>query len=319
MEYFFETAVKCRSEKQGESTHLAIINNGNIRYLVSNRKGLRNQARKALANNISSYSKKLCLLMRMLEFIPDCVLKFAHLGKTVSLELPTEVVNALFEVTEARWPNKKWDYNIIVGSYVEKQKIVIQCFTTNPADSAIYFKICSDNARTEIENETNYLKSPIQSELFQNPRLCYSKLQKDGAKYNIQVTEEFSGSKVAPKMTSEIYQLFKQISASKVFETEDGKKMSFSHGDFAPWNLKHTENGYIIFDWEYCGMRFYGFDLIHYLWQIENKINKKNIRESTIGAVKKAQEIDSILAQIDAEVLGNMYLDELKIAFGDVL
>lgn len=319
MGYFFETAVKCKAVKQQESTHLAVINNGNIRYLISNKKGLHNRARKVLANNISSYSKKLDLLMRILAFVPDCVLKLAHLGKAVLLELPEEVGSAIYEVAETRWSNKKWDYNIIVGSYVEKQKIVIQCFTEDPADTAIYFKVCADNARVEIENETNYLKSPIQSKLFQNPKLCYSKLQKDGAKYNIQATEEFTGSRAEPALTPEIYQLFKEISTFRAFETEAGMKMSFSHGDFVPWNLKRTENGYIIFDWEYCGIRFYGFDLIHYLWQIHNKLMRQNEKEAIKESIKIAKSYDAYLRTMSDDYIEEQYFTELRKQFGDVL
>lgn len=319
MKYFFETAVSYRVADKSKSTHLAIVNGGKIRYLVSNKQVLRNRARKALANNVSSYSQKLGLLMRLLTFIPDFALKLTHLGKTVSLELPEEVINAMSEVTELHWPNKEWAYNIIVGNYVEKQKIVIQCFTEDPADAAIYFKVCSENARVEIENETNYLKAPIQSELFQNPKLCYSKLQKDGARFNIQVTEEFTGSKVEPELTQEIYQLFKEISSFQVYETEDGKRMCFSHGDFVPWNLKYTENGYIIFDWEYCGMRFYGFDLIHYLWQIHNKLMGQNEKDSIKESIRAAKIYDEYLRSLSDEYIEEQYFAELRKQFGDVL
>lgn len=319
MKYFFETAVKCRPVKQSKSTHLAIVNTGNIRYLISNKKGLRNRSRRVLASNISSYSKKLGMLMHMLEFVPDCALKFAHLGRSISVELPKEIFSVMREVLENRWPSKDWGYNIIVGSYVEKQKIVIQCFTSDDADVAVYFKICSDNARVEIENETNYLKAPIQSKLFQNPKLCYSSLQKDGAKYNIQVTEEFSGSKVTPELTQEIYQLFKEIASFQMYEAEDGRKIAFSHGDFVPWNLKHTEKGYIIFDWEYCGMRFYGFDLIHYLWQIHNKLMGQTEKEAIRESIKIAKQYDEYLCSLTDEYIEEQYFMELRKQFGDVL
>lgn len=319
MKYFFETAVKCKTVKQNKSSHLAIVNDGNIRYLISNKKGLRNRARCVLANNIASYSSKLGMLMRMLEFIPDWVLKYAHLGRSLSVELPQEVVSAMHRVIKKRWPNKEWDYNIIVGSYVEKQKIVIQCFTSDVTDAAVYFKVCSDNAKAEIENETNYLKSPIQSKHFQNPKLCYSVLQKDGAKYNIQVTEEFRGEKVAPELTQEIYQLFQEIASFRMYEAENGKKIAFSHGDFVPWNLKHTENGYIIFDWEYCGMRFYGFDLIHYLWQIHNKLMGQDEKEAIRESIKIAKQYDKYLNSLSDEFIEEQYFVELRKQFGEVL
>ena len=320
MEYFFETAVKCKDSKKENGTHLAIINDGKIRYLINNNEVLRNRAREILANNISSYSKKLGLLMSSLTLIPDFSLQLFHVGKTVSVVLPEEIANAMDEVTGNRWSHKKWGYNIIVGSYVEKQKIVIQCFTEDRADVAIYIKICSDNARVEIENEINYLKEPIHSMLFENPKLCYSKLQKDGAQFNILVTEEFGGDKVEAEMTQEIYRLFQEISDSQKQEDSDGELLCFSHGDFVPWNMWKTGDGkYIIFDWEYCGMRFYGFDLIHFLWQTENKLNGKNKDEAIKAAIETAKEYDERLRVCSDEKIAHMYFHELETQFGDVL
>ena len=320
MEYFFETAVKCEDSKKKNSTHLAIVNGGKVRYLISNDGTLRNHARKVLANNVSSYSKKLGMLMSSLTLIPDFALKLTHLGKTVSVVLPDEIANTVTEVAENRWPNKKWGYNMIVGSYVEKQKIVIQCFTEDEKDAAIYFKVCSDNARAEIENETNYLKAPIQSKLFGNPKLCYSKLQKDGAQFNIQVTEEFAGDKVNPEMTQEIYRLFQEIAGFRKQETSDGELLCFSHGDFTPWNMRKICGGkYVMFDWEYCGMRFYGFDLIHYLWQIENKLNGKNRDVAIKAAIETAKEYDERLRVYSDEKIAHMYFHELEKQFGETL
>lgn len=320
MEYFFETAVKCEDSKKENSTHLAIFNDGKVRYLISNNGALRNRARKALANNVTSYSKKLRFLMSSLTLIPDFALQLAHLGKTVSVVLLEEIANTVTEVAENRWPNKKWGYNIIVGSYVEKQKIVIQCFTEDKTDVAIYFKVCSDNARAEIENETNYLSAPIQSKLFENPKLCYSKLQKDGAQFNIQVTEEFAGDKVEAEMTQDIYRLFQEIADFRKLETSDGKLLCFSHGDFTPWNMRKTCGGkYVIFDWEYCGMRFYGFDLIHYLWQIENKLNGKNKDVAIKAAIETAKEYDERLRVCSDEKIARMYFHELETQFGKIL
>lgn len=319
MKYFFETAVKCENSKKKNSTHLAIVNGGKVRYLISNDGTLRNHAKKVLANNVSSYSKKLGMLMSSLTLVPNFALNFAHLGKIVSVVLPDEIANTMTEVTKNRWPNKKWGYNMIVGSYVEKQKIVIQCFTEDEKDAAIYFKVCSDNARAEIENETNYLRGPIQSKLFGNPKLCYSKLQKDGAQFNIQVTEEFSGDKVEPEMTQEIYRLFQEIAGFRMQETSNGELLCFSHGDFAPWNMKRQGNKFIIFDWEYCGMRFYGFDLIHFLWQIENKLNGKDEEKAIKCAINIAKKYDKKLQLVPDESLKKMYFVTLRKQFGDVM
>ena len=316
---FFETTVKCRDSKGKKATHLAIVNDGKIRYLISNDRKFRNLARKVLANNISSYSKKLGMLMGVLTIIPDSFLMLAHLRKTVSVVLPKEIENTMTEVAEVRWPNRRWSYNIIVGNYVEKQKIVIQCFPEGEKDAAIYFKVCSENARREIENETNYLRNPIQSRLFDSPKLCYAKFQKDGAQFNIQVTEEFTGEKVESEMTQEIYRLFQEIAGFQKQETSDGELLCFSHGDFVPWNMKRLGNKFIIFDWEYCGMRFYGFDLIHYLWQIQNKLMGKSEKEAIKESIRIAKSYDEYLHFLSDEYLEEQYFTELRKQFGDVL
>ena len=319
MDYFFETSVKCKTSNVKDSTHIAIVNAGKIRYLIYNNESLQSRARKVLSDNISSYSNKLNLLMSSLTFIPTIALKLIHIGTVVSVVLPEEIENTMNEFVNGRWPNMKWGYNIIVGSYVEKQKMVIQCFTENENDIPVYFKICSNNARKEIENETRFLSYPIHSDLFKTPKLCYSKLQRDGALFNIQVTEEFSGDKVEPELTPEIYRLFKEISSFKKKITSEGKQICFSHGDFVPWNMKRSKNGFIIFDWEYCGMRFYGFDLIHYLWQIHNKLMGQNDEQAIYESIRIAKSYDEYLRLIPDEDIKNEYFAELRKQFGNVL
>lgn len=317
--YFFETTVKCKNVKRKDGTHLAILNGRKIRYLISCDSGLWNRARKVLSNSVSPYSRKLGLLMDCLTWIPVFALRAARLGRIVSVTLPEEILTAMTKVAERRWPQKKWTYNIIVGSYVEKQKIVIQCFTDDLRDVPIYVKVCADNARVELENETNYLSAPIQSQYFKNPKLCYSILQKDGVRFNIQVTEEFSGSKVEPEMTQEIYRLFQEIAKFRCQETIDGRLLCFSHGDFVPWNLRRTRDYYIIFDWEYCGMRFYGFDLIHYLWQIHNKLMGQDAEKAIRESIQIAKEYDEYLRSLPDEYIENQYFTELRMQFGEVL
>lgn len=51
----------------------------------------------------------------------------------------------------------------------------------------------------------------------------------------------------------------------KLYQNICKKDPTFSHGDFAPWNIRKEGDKYIVFDWENCGNRTPGFDLMHYV------------------------------------------------------
>ena len=60
----------------------------------------------------------------------------------------------------------------------------------------------------------------------------------------------------------------------------DGTEYEFSHGDFAPWNIKKASDGYIVFDWEHCGYRVKGFDLMHYCVVSKMMLNGKSMKDA---------------------------------------
>ena len=114
-----------------------------------------------------------------------------------------------------------------------------------------------------------------------------------------------------------MYQAICQSCAKKI--NAEGKEVYFSHGDFVPWNIRKNEEGYILFDWEYCGFRFYGFDLIHFAWQVENKLNKKDVQQAFYDAIVECKKWDDKLRNYEDSELEKMYLEELHKQFGDVL
>lgn len=99
----------------------------------------------------------------------------------------------------------------------------------------------------------------------------------DGATFNIQITKEFVGDKVEPILTQEIVEIYKELSKDK----KNG--LEFSHGDFAPWNLKRNGDKYTLFDWEHCGYRMPGFDLMHYATIVQKVLNGKELSEWCMG------------------------------------
>lgn len=90
----------------------------------------------------------------------------------------------------------------------------------------------------------------------------------DGATFNIQITKEFVGDKVEPILTQEIVEIYEELSKDK----KNG--LEFSHGDFAPWNLKRNGDKYTLFDWEHCGYRMPGFDLMHYATIVQGTVDE---------------------------------------------
>lgn len=317
MAYFVDCVLK--EIQNAEPTHLAICNGDKVRYYLDLSSRVKWKSRKRLCTNISTYSLKLRLCMAAMRCAPVCMLKMAHVGRVTHLTLDPEVQEMISQIGLQRWPGKETYFNVIVGSYVEKQKIVLQCFCDDDTLPAVYVKIGGENSHTEMENETDYLSNPILSSRFDNPVLCAAHFRRDGFSYNIQATEEISGVKVIPEMNDEIYQIFSEIASRHTCEAVDGTRLAFSHGDFVPWNIKKTNSGYVVFDWEYCGIRFYGFDLIHYLWQVENKLHKESPEGAIKKAMKQARDWDPYLASISGEKLEEMYFAELKKQFGEIL
>jgi hypothetical protein len=317
VEYFVDSIIMASRVSPDRATHFAIYNGNYVRYYIALSEGVGKSAGRRLAKNISAYSDKLGMLMKLLGIVPYRILQFAHIGAFVRLEVDGQIDEALDKVCQDVLKEDKIWSNVIVGSYVEKQKVVFQCFSKKPNKSSIYMKVGGFKVNDEMYAETAYLKNPIQSHLFTSPSLCFVEQIGDGKKYNIQVTEEFTGAKVEPKITPEIYEIFREISDSKKQVLPSGEMLAFSHGDFTPWNMKKENNKYIVFDWEYCGMRFYGFDLIHFLWQIENKLNKKTSREAIKMAIQNAKEIDIQLREMSDEWLEKEYFSTLEKQFGN--
>ena len=318
MAYFIDTVLVCTEEKNGE--YLAIYNGGKLRYLINIKKGNAFFAKQKLCANIAAYSSKLSLLIKFLKWIPTKLLVKTGIAKRVSIKIDSEVSRALEEISREKYGKRKIYFNVIVGSYVEKQKIVLQCFCPEQKETTVYLKVGDERTDAELVAETTYLSNPIKTKAFKSPELCFSSARSFGNQYNIQGTKEFVGETVSPTINEDIvamYQAICQSCAKKI--NAEGKEVYFSHGDFVPWNIRKNEEGYILFDWEYCGFRFYGFDLIHFAWQVENKLNKKGVQQAFYDAIVECKKWDDKLRNYEDSELEKMYLEELHKQFGDVL
>lgn len=230
------------------ATHFALCNGRRLRYLISTEGGCR-----PLVRSVASYGGKLALLMRLLPLLPYRLLAAVHLGFFAKVKLHAAVQNVMPQ--GASW-------NMLVGTYDAKQKLVIQAFPTEGGDCR-FIKIGNEATEAQMTAEMRFLqKFRTRFHRVQLPELLSAVYRAEGAPFNIQVTREFRGSKVPAELTEDIVDVYREIAG----ETQriDGQDCEFSHGDFAPWNLRLTDKGYIVFDWEHCGMKPCGYDLLYF-------------------------------------------------------
>lgn len=279
--------VKIEKSGRKTATHFVLFNGTQMRYLIDLHGG-----KIRLSQNLSPYSRKLAFLMRFMIFLPFSLLCCIKLGYFIKAELHAEVEKC------RKNTNKKY-WNMIIGTYDEKQKLVIQCF--NDTDPAVFIKIGNEATQEEMNAEICFLKKRKKYTSFAIPELLDSSSRSEGSNFNIQVTKEFFGRKVEPMLTQEIVDIYQELSR----DVQNG--FTFSHGDFAPWNLKRNHQKYTLFDWEHCGYRMPGFDLMHYVEMIEIVINKKGFSEAFESGLASIQKYIP-----DFEIDKDMFLDEFR-------
>lgn len=238
---------------RGKATHFVVCNGEKIRYLIDVRDG-----KKMLCKNLSIYSIKLFILVQLLKIMPLAILEVAGLGCFVNCKIDSKVYNPIMRLNPDGW-------NLIVGTYDIKQKIVFQCYYRNKS-RPIYVKIGNSNTKKEMSTEISFLRQNCSYRTFDIPKLIDYQLYTDSSPFNVQLTEEISGKKVKAILTQEIVTIYQELSNKKI--EKDGVIYEFSHGDFTPWNLRYTNGRFTLFDWEHAGYRIQGYDLMHYMLTI---------------------------------------------------
>ena len=202
----------------------------------------------------------------------------ARLGYFVTVNLHSDIDSILKQQKKERW-------NAIIGTYDEKQKIVFQGF--NSTEPAIFIKVGNKCTVSEMAQEMSFLCKAPSLKNFEIPEIISKVTLDENGKFSIQVTKEFHGKKVKPGVTNDVYAIWKEIASI----SDDGEN-SFSHGDFTPWNLKKKKNGFVVYDWEHCGLRISGFDLMHYAIMPRLKLNNQNFDTAFDAALAEIREID---------------------------
>ena len=267
-------AIQIHKTNKKNATHFALSNGNRLRYLIDLSGG-----KERLSRNISTYSKKLNLLMKLINFIPFSLLKKGKLGYFVNAKLHPVI-------EECRRSTNKSNWNMIIGTYDEKQKLVLQCF--NHTGEAVFVKIGNSATDTEMNTEIRFLSEGRKYKSFDLPVLLGSSLMSESNPFNIQMTKEFRGEKVNPVLTDDIIRMYRELSAEK--KKINGVVYERSHGDFTPWNLKKMNGRYTLFDWEHTGFRSFGYDLMHYTMTIEIALNGSSLLKAYEAGIKEIQK-----------------------------
>jgi len=271
-----QQVVKIKKMNRGQATHFLLCNGDKIRYLIALKDG-----KGRLSQNIAAYSYKLGFIIKMLDYLPLLALKAVRLGYFVKAELHPVVNKQFLDTGSEAW-------NMIVGTYGKKQKLVLQCFS-GEKKMATFIKVGNIITEAEMNSEMIFLEGNHTYNSFIVPELLSSKRRDVNCPFNIQITNEFEGEKVEPVLTEEILQIYREIAGNVT--VINGVEYEFSHGDFAPWNIKKRNSGYIVFDWEHCGMRIKGFDLMHYAVVIETILHRTDFTIAYNHAIAQIRSI----------------------------
>jgi thiamine kinase-like enzyme len=285
------------------STYFALFNKSQLKYLID--KNDKNFF-KNLMSNQGSFSLKHKIFKFILKFLPISLLRFLPNVKCCSVKIKDQV-----EIKIKENINKKIKViNYIIGTKGPHQKIVTQLITVS--GEKIYLKVGNKNVHELLlmENRVyNYLKNHKFN--FNIPNLLFSVLDKE---LYLNALTEIVGEEAPLDFNKDIFTLYQDISE---IELNSNLKFGyieiaydFSHGDFAPWNIKKNKEEYIIYDWEYAGMRFRGYDIIHYVTQVENLINKNTLESSIIKGILAAKKYVPYLEKFEDEYLKKLYIEE---------
>lgn len=274
-----EEAMHVRRCSAAQATHFVLCKGAKLRYLIELRRGAC-----ALRRAVASYGGKLELLLRLLSLIPYRLLSCAGLGFFAEVTLHPAVA-AMVPAGHV--------WNVLVGTYSDRQKLVFQCFGQEIGAPCTYVKVGNERSEAQMQTEIAFLQKHRPYKRIALPKLLGSRLRGGDCPFNIMVTEEFGGEKVPPVLSPEIYALYAELASESC--VRDGQLLVRSHGDFAPWNIRRQGERFMLFDWEFCGWRPRGYDLVHFLTIVGMNLEHKNFSDAYDAALHAAQEYEPAL------------------------
>lgn len=268
-----------RCEK-ASATHFVLCKGAKLRFMIHRRAGI-----VPLQRAVTSYGGKMGLLLRLLKTLPYSLFAWCKLGYFAQVTLNSAVASHV---------PAGYEWNALIGTYGDRQKVVFQCFKANEKAPCLYIKVGNKHSEPQMQAEIRFLQHEYQFKRINVPKLLSFSFRGKDCPFNIMVTEEFTGEKVPPVLTPEIYELYKELSAET--KTIDNQIMVRSHGDFAPWNIRKQGDRYMLFDWEFCGWRPQGYDLIHFLTIVNMNLKHMNFSDAYDEALATAQTYEPSLA-----------------------
>lgn len=290
-----EQALQCTPCSRKEATHFVLCKGGKMRYLISLQGGA---AR--LTRSLVAYGGKLALLMKLLSLLPYRLMAAAHLGFFARAELHPAIAAMVPE--EHEW-------NMLVGTYWPKQKLVLQSFRKGEPLCA-FVKVGNTASAAEMHTEMDFLATPHPFSLIELPEVLGMRRAEEDCPFDILVTREFRGDKVEPRMTEDIYRIYRELSAD--VHEENGQQLALSHGDFAPWNIRRHGNRYIVFDWESCAYRPAGHDAVHFLTAVYTNLHGMPLAAAVSRAVADIRAYEPEFV-INEAAFAKAYLDIMQL------
>lgn len=288
-------ALQCRPCPRREATHFVLCKGGKMRYLLSMHGGAARLTRSLIA-----YGGKLALLMKLLRFLPYSLLEAAHMGFFAKATLHPAIAAMVPE---------KHEWNMLVGTYWPKQKLVLQCHRKSE-QLCTFVKIGNAASATEMHTEMDFLAAPHHFRLIELPELLAMRRAGGDCPFDILVTREFRGDKVAPVLTNDIYNVYRELSADR--REKNGQMLALSHGDFAPWNIRRHGDRYIVFDWESCDYRPAGHDAVHFLTAVYTNLYKLPLSDAISRAIGDIRTYEPGFS-IDEAAFAKAYLDIMQL------
>ncbi|WP_040207152.1 hypothetical protein [Neobacillus jeddahensis] len=294
--------INIKFEDFNSGTHYALFNGSQIKYLID--KNDKNFYKNLLVNQ-NSYSFKHKLFKIIIKCMPVNLIRFLPNVKCCSIEINENLKTNIKE--NLNKANKISNY--ILGTKGPHQKIVIQIITES--GEKIYIKAGNENVKELLLMESyvyGYLKGL--GCIFSTPNLLFTEINED---ISLNALDEVVGEEAPLEFNNDIFTLYNDISKINLnnLRLENLEiEFEFSHGDFAPWNIKRNKGKYIIYDWEYAGIRFRGYDIIHYVTQVENLIRKSSLELSIRKGVQVAKQYVPYLVNFEDQYLRNLYIVE---------
>lgn len=273
---------RCRAK---DATHFVLCKGNKIKFFIHLQGG-----EPHLLKCVKAYSGALALLLKLLPIIPYRSLQMAGLGYYAKVNAHAAIQKCI--------PSGQ-SYNILVGTYDSAQKLVLQCFNTTQGECT-FIKVGNAGSAEQMEREIKFLQAEHNFRRFSIPQISAFRLRSETEPFNIQVTQEFHGEKTEPVMTPELYAITREIAGEST--VTDGREYEFTHGDFAPWNIRTTASGYTVFDWEHCGLRPKGYDAAYFIIMTEVALRGCSFAEAFETAVSTLREIDPAL-QLDYQLI----------------